>query len=171
MLNQISTTGSFSLGASTFIFFCNIYKTWKFGERVTANDPWGFANSPEWVTSCPSPRHNFTKIPRIRSERPAFDLHYPHIRSGRERLPVSSGRLLRRVSSGSSGQDVRVAMRPRKTLRKLTYLAGVAGPRPRTAPDQLGSRAGLALSSRRAAYLPTGTGLHFRQGRNERGRS
>jgi hypothetical protein len=29
------------------------------------------------------PRHNFTSIPRIRSERPAFDLHYPHIRSGR----------------------------------------------------------------------------------------
>ena len=55
------------------------------GEQVTADDPWGFANSLEWATSCPPPRHNFTSIPRIRSERPAFDLHYPHIRSGRDR--------------------------------------------------------------------------------------
>ena len=31
------------------------------------------------ATSCPPPRHNFITIPRIRSERPAFDLHYPHV--------------------------------------------------------------------------------------------
>ncbi|WP_165758100.1 hypothetical protein, partial [Mycolicibacter kumamotonensis] len=23
--------------------------------------------------------HNFTELPRIRSERPAFELHYPHM--------------------------------------------------------------------------------------------
>ena len=28
---------------------------------------------------CPPPRHNFTALPRIRSERPAFELHYPHM--------------------------------------------------------------------------------------------
>ena len=84
-LNQISTVGSFILGASTFIFLYNVYKTWKHGEKVTADDPWGFANSLEWATSCPPPRHNFTSIPRIRSERQAFDLHYPQIRSGRDR--------------------------------------------------------------------------------------
>jgi cytochrome c oxidase subunit 1 len=33
----------------------------------------------EWATSCPPPRHNFTELPRIRSERPAFELHYPHM--------------------------------------------------------------------------------------------
>jgi cytochrome c oxidase subunit 1 len=84
-LNQISSVGAFILGLSNFIFFYNIYKTWKTGERVTADDPWGFANSLEWATSCPPPRHNFTSIPRIRSERPAFDLHYPAIRTGRDR--------------------------------------------------------------------------------------
>ena len=83
-LNQISTVGSFILGASTLIFLYNVYKTWKHGEKVTADDPWGFANSLEWATSCPPPRHNFTSIPRIRSERPAFDLHYPQIRTGRD---------------------------------------------------------------------------------------
>jgi cytochrome c oxidase subunit 1 len=44
---------------------------------VTADDPWGFGNSLEWATTCPPPRHNFTELPRIRSERPAFELHYP----------------------------------------------------------------------------------------------
>jgi cytochrome c oxidase subunit I len=84
-LNDISSIGAFILGASTFIFFYNVYKTWRHGERVTADDPWGFGNSLEWATSCPPPRHNFTSIPRIRSERPAFDLHYPRIRTGRAR--------------------------------------------------------------------------------------
>jgi cytochrome c oxidase subunit I len=85
ILNDISSIGAFFLGASTFIFLYNVYKTWKTGERVTQDDPWGFANSLEWATSCPPPRHNFTSIPRIRSERPAFDLHYPSIRTGRPR--------------------------------------------------------------------------------------
>ena len=87
VLNQISTISALFLGASTFIFLYNVYKTWKHGEHVTADDPWGFGNSLEWATSCPPPRHNFTSIPRIRSERPAFDLHYPHIKSGRPREP------------------------------------------------------------------------------------
>ena len=37
------------------------------------------ARSLEWATSCPPPRHNFESIPRIRSERPAFDLHHPEV--------------------------------------------------------------------------------------------
>jgi cytochrome c oxidase subunit 1 len=82
-LNQISTVGSIILGGSTFFFLYNVYKTARYGEKVTVDDPWGWGNSLEWATSCPPPRHNFTSIPRIRSERPAFDLHYPHIKSGR----------------------------------------------------------------------------------------
>jgi cytochrome c oxidase subunit 1 len=82
-LNDISSVSSFVLGASTFFFLYNVYKTARFGERVTVDDPWGFANSLEWATSCPPPRHNFTKMPRIRSERPAFDLHYPQVKTGR----------------------------------------------------------------------------------------
>ena len=83
VLNQISTVGSWILGISTMIFIYNVYRTWKFGERVTVDDPWGWSNSLEWATSCPPPRHNFTSIPRIRSERPAFDLHHPNIKAGR----------------------------------------------------------------------------------------
>src|SRR5450759_5280192 len=43
------------------------------------DDPWGYGGSLEWATSCPPPRHNFTSLPRIRSERPAFDLHHPEV--------------------------------------------------------------------------------------------
>jgi len=56
-----------------------VFKSYRFGRVVTVDDPWGFGNSLEWATSCPPPRHNFTELPRIRSERPAFDLHYPHL--------------------------------------------------------------------------------------------
>jgi len=78
-LNQVSTIGSFVLGASTFVFLWNIYKTTKFAPMVNNDDPWGWGGSLEWATSCPPPRHNFIEIPRIRSERPAFDLHHPEV--------------------------------------------------------------------------------------------
>ncbi|MGL4305997.1 MAG: aa3-type cytochrome oxidase subunit I [Mycobacteriaceae bacterium] len=78
-LNVISTIGSFILGASTLPFVWNVFKSYRYGEVVTVDDPWGYGNSLEWATSCPPPRHNFTELPRIRSERPAFELHYPHM--------------------------------------------------------------------------------------------
>jgi cytochrome c oxidase subunit I len=82
-LNVISSVGSWVLALSMLMFLWNVYVTWRFGTRVTEDDPWGHCSSLEWVTSCPPPRHNFYRIPRIRSERPAFDLHYPHIKTGR----------------------------------------------------------------------------------------
>jgi len=77
-LNTMSTIGSFLLALSTLAFLYNVWLSWQGKtERVIGDDPWGHGNSLEWATSCPPPRHNFTSIPRIRSERPAFDLHYP----------------------------------------------------------------------------------------------
>jgi cytochrome c oxidase subunit 1 len=43
-LNEVSSVGSFILGASTLFFLYNIYWKWKHAEPVTADDPWGFAN-------------------------------------------------------------------------------------------------------------------------------
>jgi cytochrome c oxidase subunit 1 len=79
MLNTVSTIGAFVLGASMFPFIYNVYFSYRYGEVTVADDPWGFGNSLEWATSSPPPRHNFTSIPRIRSERPAFEAHYPHL--------------------------------------------------------------------------------------------
>ncbi|MFC8538831.1 cytochrome c oxidase subunit I [Streptomyces sp. NPDC057249] len=76
-LNTLSTIGAFLLGLSTLPFLYNVWKTWRYGERVTGDDPWGWGRSLEWATSCPPPRHNFHALPRIRSESPAFDLHHP----------------------------------------------------------------------------------------------
>jgi cytochrome c oxidase subunit I len=77
-LNQVSTIGSFLLGASTLPFLLNVYKSARTAP-VGVDDPWGWGRSLEWATSSPPPRHNFTTIPRIRSESPAFDLHHPEV--------------------------------------------------------------------------------------------
>ena len=76
-MNQVSSVGAFLLGASTLPFLYNVWKTYKTAPLVETDDPWGYGASLEWATSCPPPRHNFESIPRIRSERPAFDLHHP----------------------------------------------------------------------------------------------
>jgi cytochrome c oxidase subunit I len=78
-LNTVSTIFSFILGASTIPFFYNVAKSWRYGRLALRDDPWGHGNSLEWATSSPPPRHNFTEIPKIRSERPAFEAHYPHL--------------------------------------------------------------------------------------------
>ena len=78
-LNIVSTIGAFILGASMLPFIWNVFRSWRYGEPVMVDDPWGYGNSLEWATSCPPPRHNFYELPRIRSERPAFELHYPHM--------------------------------------------------------------------------------------------
>ncbi|WP_432145524.1 aa3-type cytochrome oxidase subunit I [Streptomyces sp. bgisy084] len=78
-LNSFSTIGSFLLGLSTLPFLYNVWKTTHYGARITVDDPWGFGRSLEWATSSPPPRHNFTTLPRIRSESPAFDLHHPEV--------------------------------------------------------------------------------------------
>ncbi|HKN57023.1 MAG TPA: cbb3-type cytochrome c oxidase subunit I, partial [Amycolatopsis sp.] len=78
-MNTISTIGSFVLGASMLVFIWNVVRSYRYGDPVTVDDPWGHGNSLEWATTCPPPRHNFLDLPRIRSERPAFELHYPHM--------------------------------------------------------------------------------------------
>ena len=54
-----------------------MWKSYRYGPIVEVDDPWGYGMSLEWATSCPPPLRNFDRMPRIRSERPAFDLHYP----------------------------------------------------------------------------------------------
>ncbi|HET6497352.1 MAG TPA: cytochrome c oxidase subunit I, partial [Thermoleophilia bacterium] len=89
-MNQVSTVGAVLLAVSTVVYLYNVWITAKRGVRVGVDDPWGWGRSLEWATSCPPPRHNFTSIPRIRSDSPAFDLHHPEI-SG---LEQAGGNLL-----------------------------------------------------------------------------
>ena len=77
-MNQLSTISSFVLAVSMLPFFYAVWKSFQ-TPKVEVDDPWGWGTSLEWATSCPPPRHNFTTIPRIRSERPAFDMNHPNI--------------------------------------------------------------------------------------------
>ncbi|AZT97330.1 cytochrome c oxidase subunit I [Brevibacterium aurantiacum] len=78
-MNQVSTVGAMVLGLSMVPFFWNVWITSRNAPKVTVDDPWGYGGSLEWATSCPPPRHNFTSLPRIRSERPAFDVNHPEL--------------------------------------------------------------------------------------------
>jgi cytochrome c oxidase subunit 1 len=77
-LNAISSVGAFVLGASMIPFLWNVWKS-RNAPLVNTADPWGWGRSLEWATSSPPPRHNFHRLPRIRSESPAFDLHHPEV--------------------------------------------------------------------------------------------
>ncbi|MGH3713373.1 MAG: aa3-type cytochrome oxidase subunit I [Micromonosporaceae bacterium] len=81
-LNTISTIGSFLTGISTLPFLWNVWKSYRAGRTVDVDDPWGHGASLEWATSCPPPLRNFDSMPRIRSERPAFDAKFPHLAPG-----------------------------------------------------------------------------------------
>jgi cytochrome c oxidase subunit 1 len=85
-LNTVSTIGSFILGASTLFFLYNVWKSYRYGRLVGVDDPWGHGNSLEWATSSPPPLRNFERLPRIRSERPAFDAKFPHLAAGGQSL-------------------------------------------------------------------------------------
>jgi cytochrome c oxidase subunit 1 len=91
-MNQVSSAGALLLGASTLPFLYNVWMTYRTAPLVLTDDPWGYGASLEWATSCPPPRHNFDSIPRIRSERPAFDLHHPE--SVEQEVPVADKNVL-----------------------------------------------------------------------------
>ncbi len=93
LLNTISTVGAFILGASTLPFLYNVWHSYKAGPIVEVDDPWGHGMSLEWATSCPPPLRNFDRMPRIRSERPAFDLHFPHLAPGANPIPLEPVRV------------------------------------------------------------------------------
>jgi len=76
-MNMVSTLGSTLLAISMIPFAVNVWITRK-SPKVESNDPWGYGSSLEWATTCPPPRHNFLRMPEIRSERPAFDLNHPN---------------------------------------------------------------------------------------------
>ncbi|MDH6409140.1 cytochrome c oxidase subunit 1 [Aurantimicrobium minutum] len=93
-MNQLSTIGAFLMAVSLLPWVLNVYLTARYGAKVTVNDPWGYGRSLEWATSCPPPRHNFTSIPRIRSESPAFDMNHPELApSGYTSQPALAGKV------------------------------------------------------------------------------
>ncbi len=104
-LNTISTIGAFILGVSTLPFLYNVWHSYRAGTAVTVDDPWGHGNSLEWATSSPPPLRNFDKMPRIRSERPAFDAKFPELAAGAQSAagpPEGGARPLTEESTGGA---------------------------------------------------------------------
>jgi cytochrome c oxidase subunit 1 len=76
-LNDLSTVGAFIIAISVAVFIVNAVRSYRHGE-VAGDDPWG-GYSLEWATTSPPPMENFTSIPPIHSERPAFDMRHPEV--------------------------------------------------------------------------------------------
>jgi cytochrome c oxidase subunit I len=74
-LNRLSTAGAYLLAVSVLPFFWNLWVSWRH-PIPAGDDPWG-GHTLEWATTSPPPEHNFTSLPRIRSDRPLWDLHHP----------------------------------------------------------------------------------------------
>jgi cytochrome c oxidase subunit 1 len=74
-LNLLSTIGSFVLALGVLVFLIDVVVSARRREPA-GDDPWG-GFSLEWTTSSPPPEHNFDRIPPIRNERPALELHDP----------------------------------------------------------------------------------------------
>jgi cytochrome c oxidase subunit 1 len=87
--NLVSTIGSLILGLSMVPFLWNVWITARKGKIVTLDDPWGYGRSLEWATGTPFPRHNFTSMPRVRSESPAFDLNHPEAASPEAKAAIA----------------------------------------------------------------------------------
>jgi cytochrome c oxidase subunit 1 len=71
--NLVATIGAGILALGIAVFVVDVVVSLL--RRVPAGgDPWG-GYSLEWATSSPPPEHNFERLPQIRSERPAYDVH------------------------------------------------------------------------------------------------
>ena len=152
-LNMISTIFSFVLGASIIPFLFNVTRSWKYGRLALADDPWGHGNSLEWATSSPPPRHNFLEIPKIRSERPAFEAHYPHLIE-RLQAEAHAGKSHTPYADNVVGGRHRTATGPARPRRR---------PEPTGQPGRAAAAQGSRLSSSRSSKPATSTSRRRRR--------
>jgi cytochrome c oxidase subunit I len=82
LYNQISTVGSWILGAGVLVTVINVWRSLTHG-AIAGPDPWK-ANTLEWFTTSPPPVNNFDEIPRVRSLEPMKDIRREVERQSKE---------------------------------------------------------------------------------------
>ena len=98
-LNRLSTAGAYVLAVSILPFLWNLWVSWRH-PIPAGDDPWG-GHTLEWATSSPPPPHNFEALPRIRSDRPLWDLRM----SAAERKEGHEGHDGQEGQEGQAGQE------------------------------------------------------------------
>lgn len=89
--NSVSTAGAAVMGLSFVLFLVNVARSLRHGAPAGA-DPWR-GQTLEWVASSPPPRHNFDRLPPVRSYAPLLDLRQrgidPHAHDAHARLAAA----------------------------------------------------------------------------------
>jgi cytochrome c oxidase subunit 1 len=70
-LNLLSSIGAGVIALGILLFLINVFVSLRHKEPA-GNDPWG-AQTLEWWTTSPPPRHNFSSLPEITSHAPLLD--------------------------------------------------------------------------------------------------
>jgi cytochrome c oxidase subunit 1 len=86
LLNTLSTVGGFTIFLGVCVFLLNVFRSLRLGERG-GPDPWE-GQTLEWVADSPPTRHNFDRLPPIRSHTPLFDLREQGIDPAVEAAPA-----------------------------------------------------------------------------------
>ena len=86
--NMVSTVGAFIIATSTLIFFHNVFRTSRKGERA-GNDPWD-GRTLEWSIPSPPPEYNFAEIPTVHGRDPFWEQKYGDAGHGAP-VPVAGG--------------------------------------------------------------------------------
>jgi cytochrome c oxidase subunit I len=90
--NLVASIGSYILGAGVLVFFWNVIRTTRKGEKAPL-DPWD-ARSLEWMTASPPKEHNFDSIPTVHHLDEFFHRKYEEVETedgGHRVVKVKSG--------------------------------------------------------------------------------
>ena len=99
-LNELSTAGSAIIGLAFTVLLVNFWVSWR-NPVPAGSNPWD-GHTLEWFTSSPPPHHNYSALPRIRSERPTWDYFHPDALTLRHDRRDGHGSLATRVATGAS---------------------------------------------------------------------